>query len=80
MPEDLLAFTLCVDVRRIEEVDTGVDGRFDQLIGPGRANGADGLPNPSAISERHRAKADGGELETGVAECFVVHDVFLPCG
>ena len=47
MPEDLFALTLRVDVRRIEEVDAGVDGRLDQFVGFGLSPAPMALKMPS---------------------------------
>src|SRR6202043_2292313 len=41
LPENLFALTLRVIVRRIKEVDTAVNRRLDQFIGPDLANAAD---------------------------------------
>src|SRR6202035_2626344 len=43
LPENLFALTLRVIVRCIKEVDTAVDRRLDQFIGPGLSNAADRL-------------------------------------
>src|SRR6202030_2058560 len=58
LPENLFAFALRVNVRRIKEVDAGVNRGLDQFIGPGLANGADGFEEPSAVPECHSSEAE----------------------
>src|SRR6202035_3084934 len=77
LPENLFALTLRVIVRRINEVDAAVDGRLDQFIGPGLANAADALEDPSAVPERHGSEAESRNQETSIAERCVFHDVLF---
>ena len=51
--------------------------RLDQFIGPGLTNDAEGLEEPSAVSERHGSEAEFRHQETCIAERFVFHDVLL---
>src|ERR1700732_1562724 len=79
LPENLFALTLRVIVRRIKEVDAAVNRRLDQFIGPGLANGADCLEDPSAVPECHGSEAEFRNQETCIAERRVFHGVFLSC-
>ena len=79
LPEDLFAFALRVNVRRIKEVDAAVNGRLDKLIGPSLVDGADGFEEPSAVPECHGSEAEFRNQETRIAERRVFHDVFLSC-
>src|SRR5258705_2272808 len=80
LPENLFALTLRVIVRRIKEVDAAVNRSLDQFIGPGLANGADGLEETSAVPECHGSEAELRNQETCIAERCVLHGVFLSCG
>src|SRR5258705_5285337 len=80
LAENLFALTLRVIVRRIKEVDAAVNRRLDQFIGPGLANGADGLEEPSSVPEGHGSEAELRNQETCIAERCVLHGVFLSCG
>src|SRR5271169_6630455 len=69
------SFTFRVIVRRIKEVDTAVNRRLDQFIGPGLVNRADGLEEPSAVPECHGSEAKFRNQETRITERCVFHDV-----
>src|SRR6478752_1396579 len=58
LPENLFALTLCVNIRRVKEVDAAVDRRLDQLVSPGLADGADTLDEPSAVTECHGSETE----------------------
>jgi hypothetical protein len=66
-------------IRRIKEVDAAGNRCLDQFIGPGLANGADGLEEPSAVPECHGSEAEFRNQETCIAERRVFHGVFLSC-
>src|SRR6202047_3122300 len=52
---------------------------LDQFIGPGLANGADGLEEPSAVPACHGSEAEFQTREPRIAERRVFHGVFLSC-
>jgi hypothetical protein len=79
LPENLFALSLCVIVRRIEEVDATVNRRQDEFIGLGLANGADGPEEPSPVPECHGSEAEFRNQETCIAERCVFHGVLLAC-
>jgi hypothetical protein len=79
LPQNSFALTFRVIVRRIKEVDAAVNRRLDEFIGPGLANGADALEEPSAVPECHGSEAELRNQETCIAERCVLHDVFLFC-
>ena len=79
LPENLFALTLRVNVCRVKEVDATVEGRLDQLVSLGLADGADTLDEPSAVTECHGSEAESRYQETCMAECCVFHDGFLSC-
>ena len=54
---ELFALTVRVIVRRVKKVDAAVNRRL-QFIGPGLANGADGLEYSSAVREGHGSEAE----------------------
>jgi hypothetical protein len=58
LPENLFALTLRVIVRRIKEVDTAVNRRLNQFIGPDLANAADRLEESSPVPECHGSEAE----------------------
>src|SRR5882724_274027 len=74
LSENLFAFALRVNVRRIKEVDAGVNRGLDQFICPGLVNGADGFEKPSAVPECHGSEAEFRNQQTCVAERRLFHD------
>jgi hypothetical protein len=74
LSEKFFALTLRVIVRCIKEVDAAVNRRLDQFIGPGLANGADGLEDSSAVPECHGSEAEFRNQEASIAERCVFHD------
>jgi hypothetical protein len=73
LAKGLFALALGVDVGGIEEVDAGVDGGFDELVGSGLIDGAYGSEEAGAAVEGHGAETERGDEEAGVAECLVLH-------
>jgi hypothetical protein len=80
LPENLFALTLRVIVLRIKEVDAAVNRRRDQFIGPGLANGADDLEEPSAVPECHGSEAEFRNQGTRIAERCVFRDALQLLG
>jgi hypothetical protein len=79
LSEDLLALTLRIDIRGIEEIDPALDRCLDQLIGIRLANGADDFEHSSAVPEGHRSEAQFRDQEARIAEGCVFHGVFSIC-
>src|SRR6202040_3317412 len=77
LAENLFALALRIIVRRIKEIDAAVNRRLDQSIGPGLANAADRLEEPSAVPESHGSEAEFRNQQTCIAERCVLHCVFL---
>ena len=73
LAEGLFALALGVDVGGVEEVDAGVDGGLDELVGSGLVDGADGSEEAGAAVEGHGAETERRDEEAGVAECLVLH-------
>ena len=67
LAEGLFALALGVDVGCVEEVDAGVDGAFDELVGSALVDCADDFEAAGAAVEGHSAETEGGDEEAGVA-------------
>jgi hypothetical protein len=58
LAKGLLALAFGVDIGGIEEVDPGIEGGFNELIGAALVNGADVFPETNA-AEGHGAETKG---------------------
>ena len=70
--DDLLARADGVDVRRVEEVDAGVEGILDETS-TGVLVERPRVVAGHRIAEAHASDADAGDLEAGTAELGVLH-------
>ncbi len=59
LPEGLFAFTFRVDIGSVNEVDAGIDGGLDEIIGSRLVNRTNRLPKALAAVECHGAEAEG---------------------
>ena len=74
LAEDDFGLAVGVDVGGVDEVDAGVDGGFEELIGAGLVDAIDGFPDAFVGGrEGHGAEADFGDEEAGVAEGVEFH-------
>ena len=62
-----------VDVRRVDEIDAGIERAADERVDALLVDAADHFPHLSAAAERHRAEAQLGDEHTGVGQFPIVH-------
>ena len=77
LAEGFFALAFGVDVGGIEEVDAGVDGGFDELVGSGLVDGADGSEEAGAAMKGHGAETEGRDEQASVAKGLVLHGIPL---
>ena len=75
LAEGFFALAFGVDVGGVEEVDAGVDGGLDELVGSGLVDGADGAEEAGATVEGHGTETEGGDEEAGVAKGLILHGI-----
>ena len=77
-PDDLLAGAVRICVRGVEEVDAQVERLLNE-----RATvlfvERPGMRTPLGHAVRHAAEADARNIESGIAELYVVHGVKVLC-
>ncbi len=67
-----------VDVRRVQEIHTAIDGRTDDAIHRILAEPADRGPDALRVAEGHRSEADLRNEEAGITELFHAHALNSP--
>ena len=75
-PRQLFGFPFGIHVRRVDEVDPGVEGRADDGFGLRGAELPDGFEHALA-AERHRAEAEFGDVDPRLAESSILHGPFF---
>ena len=58
LPRDLLGQAARIHVRRVDEIDTGIERLADQPLGVGLLQISDLSPHPFATAEGHRAQTE----------------------
>ena len=72
LTDDFLGDTLRINIRRIDQVDAGIQRHIDELAGFSNAEVADGL-GPALAAKGHGADGQCRNLKAGAAEKTIVH-------
>jgi len=71
--QDPLRLAFRIDVGRVDEIDAGIDGLTEQIVGRRLIDLSDDRPQLAAAAESHGAEADFRNEKAGAAQWLIFH-------